>query len=106
AVVQADPRDVALLGGAHERGGRRTERAPLREADEPDELFVEVERRRIVCRALGRQQMAHQTQAELPRRLPDRLLDEAVDDVVLAARQALAARLAVGDRRAGQALQL
>ena len=33
-VVETQPRDAARLGGAHQRVGRGTERAPLREADE------------------------------------------------------------------------
>jgi hypothetical protein len=33
-LVQAQPRDVAFLGRTHQRRGRRTERAPLRVADE------------------------------------------------------------------------
>ena len=46
-VVQAQPRDVALLGGAHERAGRRAELTALREVDELDELGLEVERRLV-----------------------------------------------------------
>ena len=42
-VVEAHPRDVARLGGAHERARRRAELAALREVDELDELVCEVE---------------------------------------------------------------
>ena len=56
-VVEAHPRDVARLGGAHERARRRAELAPLREVDELDELGREVERggaARIALASRGR----------------------------------------------------
>ena len=106
ALVQADPGDVPLLGGAHQGGRRGAEGAALGEAHQALELGPEIERGRIVIGALGRQQVADDAQREIPRRQAHRLLDVAVDDVVLPLRQPLAARLAEGDRRAGEHLQL
>ena len=54
------------------------------------ELGPEVERRRIVRRALGRQEVADEAQRELARAQPHRLLDVAVDDVVLPGGQPVA----------------
>jgi hypothetical protein len=42
-VVEAHPRDVAGLGGAHQRAGRRTELATLGQRDQLVELRAEVE---------------------------------------------------------------
>ena len=106
AVVQPDPGHVALLGGAHQGGGRGAEGAALGEADERFELRLVVERRRVVVGALGRQQVVDDAQAELAGGDPHALFEKAVDDVILAARQVVAPRLAVGDAGAGQALEL
>ena len=104
--VEADPGDVPLLGGAHQGGRRGAEGAALGELDECLELLAVIERRGVVVRALGRQDVADEAQREVPRRQPDLLFHEAVDDVVLPLGQMLAARLAEGDRRAGEDLEL
>jgi hypothetical protein len=80
--------------------------APLGEAHQAFEFRVEVERRGIVIDPLRRQQMADQPQREIAGGEADRLLDVAVDHVIVAARQILAARLAERHRRAHQSLQL
>jgi len=105
-VVQAQPGNAALLRRLHQRGGRRSQSAPLGEAHQAFEFRMEVERRGIVIRPLRRQQMADQPQREIAGGEADRLLDVAVDHVIVAARQILAARLAERHRRAHQSLQL
>ncbi len=106
-VVEPQPRDAALLGGVHQRGRRRPERAPLREAD------VLVARRRPVP-ALGHgaggaqlvgQQRAQQAQRQLAGRDAFLALGVFIDDGV-EARAIQAARLAEGDVLAGDVLQL
>ena len=107
-VVEADPGDVALLGGAHQRGGRGPEGAALGEADE---VVSRSARSRSLGHArrpgaLGRQQGAEQAQrrARRPRARPPLLV--AVDDVVHA-RAAPALRvLPKLTGVAGEALQL
>jgi len=106
AVVQADPRHVAVLGGAHQRPGRGAESAALGDAHQVLELGLEVVGAGKVGLAVGRQQMAEQPQPRLGGLEPHRLLVVAEDDVVLAARQVVAARLAVADRGAGEDLEL
>ncbi len=106
AVVEADPRDVALLGGPHQRAGRGAEGAALRQAHQGLAFAAEIERRRVVGRALRRQEMADHRQAERAGGGAHRLLGEAVDHVVLAGGQGLAASLAIGDWRTSQALEL
>src|SRR6185295_12019047 len=106
AVVEPQPRDVALLGGQNERRGRGAERAPLREADQALEGALEIEWLGIVGLAVGRQEGAEEAQADLARAQAHGLFQIAVDDVVLPERQAPRAGLAVGDARARQALEL
>ncbi len=106
ALVQADPRHVPLLGGAHQGGGRGAEGAALGEADEILELGLEVVGLGEMGLALGREQVEDQAQPQLGGLQTHHLLLVAEDHVILAARQVVAARLAVADRRAGEALEL
>src|SRR5690606_37523258 len=112
-VVEAEPRDVARLGGADERARGRPELPPLREVDQVDELGLEVERRLrlgglalpilILTRRRGaelrREEVVEQLEGEVRGDLAHALLLELVDDVVATGRS-LGARLAEGDARA------
>src|SRR5579871_464309 len=106
-LVQAQPGDLTLLRGAHQRGGRGAERAALSEANEliARGLPAPVGRDRIGGTKLGGQERAEQLQAELAGRNALIALRVFVDDRVTAG-LAGAARLAEGHFLAGHVLQL
>ena len=102
-VVEADPGNVARLGGADQRAGAGAERAALGKADEAVALMREVELRRRFGLQVGRQQMVDQRQRQLAGLEPDLGLLVLVDHVVVAGR-AGGAGLAEGDLGTGHVL--
>ena len=100
--VEPDVRDVAAGGLVEDRLGRRPERLPLGEQDEPLELGHEVDRDRRVVRG---DEVVDEGDGDLAGLDPDALLAELVDHVV-AAVLAGAPRLAVADVGAGEVLEL
>ncbi len=106
-IVQAQPRDAAVLGGAHQRGRRGAERAALGEADELIARLrpVPAFRNAVGGAQLRRQQREQQAQTELAggdalvalRVLVDHRVDPGTPG---------AARLAEGHFLAGDVLQL
>ena len=106
-LVQAQPWDAARFGGAHQRGGRGSEGAALREADElVTSLRPGPPRRHDVGRPqLRRQQRGQQAQPELAGRNAFVALRVLVDDGVASGGTG-AARLAEGHRLTGDILQL
>jgi hypothetical protein len=110
-IIEADPGNVALLGGAHERAGRGPELAALGEGDQVVEALAEVEVGRDLRARAGedghvrRQQRVQQVEREVAGGLADALLLVLVDDEVLPG-VAGAAGLAERDLGAGQDLDL
>jgi hypothetical protein len=106
-VVEADPRDVAPLGGADQRARRRAELPALGEGDQLVERLLEVEARghEGAGREVRREQRVQQVEREVAGGLADALLLVLVDDEVLALR-AGPAGLAEGDLGAREHLDL
>ena len=100
--VEADVRDVAAGGLVEERLGAGPEREPLGEQDELFELRDEVERERLVARG---HEMVHERDGHPPRLDADLLL-AVLEDHVVPAGLAGAARLAVTDVRPREVLEL
>ena len=106
-IVEAQPGDVVPFGRAHQCGGRRPERAALREADE---LIARLLPAPILGHGVGRpdgrgQQRTQQPQSEIAGRDAFVALRIFVDDGVDAGR-AGGARLAEGDFLARHVLQV
>ena len=106
-VVETQPWDVACFGGPYQRRGRRTERAPLRKADELVASFRPVPALGHAAGGSNRigKQRAQQAQAEFARRNAFVTLRVFVHDRVNA-RCFGAAGLAERDALAGDVLQL
>src|SRR5215210_1045203 len=100
--VEPDVRDVARRRLVEDRLGRRSERSPLGEPDEPLELGHEIERDLVVIR---RDQVIDESDRDLAGFQPDRFLTELIDDVV-AAVLSRGPRLAVANIGTGQVLEL
>ena len=103
--VEPDPRDVARLGGLHDRRRARSECAALREADERVALPREVERVGLLaCAQRFGQERVDEPDREL-RRLEPFVLVLVLEDHVVDARLVGAARLAEGDPYSCDVLQ-
>ena len=106
--VQPQPGDVAVLGGLHQRGCRRPERAPLGIADEVGARLgpVPVVGHHAFRAKLGRQQRAQQLQRQFTGLDAFVALGVFVDHGVDAGPPGHAARLAEADVFTGDVLQL
>ena len=107
-VIEPHPGDVARLRGPDQRGGRRAERAPLREADELVARHRPGPAVRHPARGTNRlgQQRAEQVQGEFAGGHALIALRVLVDDAIDARPAIDAAGLAEGDLLAGHVLQL